>query len=46
MFGHKLHYEVKVMCGEISLKLRQMNWNIVGNIVNVVVDEPPSQIAV
>ena len=30
MFGHKLHYEIKVACGEISLKVRQTNWNHVG----------------
>jgi hypothetical protein len=29
--------------GEISLKLRQMNWNVVRINVNVVVDELPSQ---
>ena len=42
MFGHKLRYEIKVMFGEISLKLRQTNWDIVINNVNVVVDELPS----
>ena len=39
MFGHKPHYEMKVTFGEISLKLRQTNWNVVTNNVNVVVDE-------
>jgi hypothetical protein len=43
-FGHKLRYEIKVMFGEISLKLRQTNWNVARNNVNVVVDELPSQI--
>jgi len=37
---------MKVMFGEISRKLRQMNWNVAINNVNVVVDERPSQIAV
>jgi hypothetical protein len=45
-FGHKLCYEIKVTFGEVSLKLRQMNWNVAINDVNVVVDEPPSQITV
>jgi hypothetical protein len=31
------------MFGEISLKLRQTNWNVVKNDVNVVVGELPSQ---
>jgi hypothetical protein len=43
-FGHKLHYEIKVTCGEIFLKLRQTNWNVARINVNVVVDELPSQI--
>jgi hypothetical protein len=34
------------MFGEISLKPRQMNWNVARNNVNVVVDELPSQITV
>ena len=34
------------MFGEISLKLRTMNWNVVRINVNVVVDELPSQIVV
>jgi hypothetical protein len=42
-FGHKLCYEIKVMFGEISLKLHQTNWNVAKHIVNVVVDELPSQ---
>ena len=43
-FGHKVCYEIKVMFGENSLKLRQTNWNVAKNNVNVVVDELPSQI--
>jgi hypothetical protein len=43
MFGHKLRYETKDTFGEISLKLRQTNWNIVRNNVNVFADELPSQ---
>ena len=46
MFGHKLRYEIKVTFGEISLKLRQTNWNVAKNNVNVVDDELPSQIIV
>ena len=46
MFGHKLRYEIKVTFGEISLKLRQTNWNVAKNNVNVVDDEIPSQIEV
>jgi hypothetical protein len=38
-FGHKLPYVIKVLFGEISLKLHQTNWNVVRNNVNVVVDE-------
>ena len=45
-FGHKLRYETKVMFGEISLKLRQTNWNVAKNNVNVVADELPSQITI
>jgi hypothetical protein len=45
-FGHKLHYEIKVTVGEISLKLRQTNWNVARDNVNVVVDGLPSQITV
>ena len=45
-FGHKLHYKIKVMFGEISLQLYQTNWNVARNNVNVVVDELPSQIIV
>jgi hypothetical protein len=44
MFGHKLHYEIKVTFGEISLKLCQTKWNVAKNNVNVVVGELPSQI--
>ena len=38
-FGHNLRYETKGTFGEISLKLRQTNWNVVKNNVNVVDDE-------
>ena len=44
MFGHKLRYKIKVVLGQISLKLHQMNWNVARNNVNVVVDELPNQI--
>jgi hypothetical protein len=37
--GYKLRYEIKVMFGEISLKLRQTNWNVAINNVNVVASE-------
>ena len=46
VFGHKLRYEIKITFGEISLKLRQMNWTVARNNVNVVVDELPSQITI
>jgi hypothetical protein len=36
-FGLKLRYELKVIFGKISLKVRQMNWNV---------DELPNQITV
>jgi hypothetical protein len=39
-------YEIKVTFGEISLKLRQKNWNVARNNVNIVADELPSQIRV
>jgi hypothetical protein len=42
-FGHNLRYETKGTFGEISLKLRQTNWNVARNNVNVVADELPSQ---
>jgi hypothetical protein len=45
-FGYKLRYKIKFMIGEISLKLRQTNWNVAKNKVNVVLDELPSQITV
>ena len=45
-FGHKLRYKIKVTFGEISLKLRQTNWNVARNNVNVVADELPSQIII
>jgi hypothetical protein len=45
-FGYRLRYKIKVMCGEISLKLRQTNWNVAKNNVNVVVDELPSRITI
>ena len=37
-----MRYEIKVMFGEISFKLRQTNWNVAIKNVNVVVDELPS----
>jgi hypothetical protein len=43
-FGQKLRYAIKVTFGEISLKLRQTNWNVASNNVNVVANELPSQI--
>jgi len=46
MFGHKLHYEIKVTFGEISFKLHQTIWNVAINNVNVVADELPSQIKI
>jgi hypothetical protein len=46
MFGHKLHYEIRVTFREISLKHCQMNYNVVKNNVNVVVDELPSQVTI
>jgi hypothetical protein len=42
-FGHNLRYWSKGTLGEISLKLRQTNWNVVIKNVNVVADELPSQ---
>jgi hypothetical protein len=42
-FGHNLRYETKDTFGEIPLKLRQTNWNVARNNVNVVDDELPSQ---
>jgi hypothetical protein len=45
-FRHRLRYEIKVTFGEISPKLRQTNWNVAINNVNVVVDELPSQISI
>ena len=45
-FGHKFCYEIKVTFGEIPLKLRQTNWNIAINNVNVVANELPSQITI
>jgi hypothetical protein len=41
--GHKLRYKIKITFGEISLKFCQTNWNVARIIVNVVVDELPSQ---
>ena len=43
---YSLRYKMKVMFGEISLKLRQMNWNVVRNNVSDVFDELPSQIII
>jgi hypothetical protein len=45
MFGHNLRYVTKGTFGEISLKFRQMNWNVARNNINVVADELPSQSA-
>ena len=45
-FGHKLRYEIKVTFGEISLELRQTNWDVAIINVNVVVDELPSPITI
>ena len=42
-FGHNLCYETKDTFGKISFKLRQTNWNVAINNVNVVADELPSQ---
>jgi hypothetical protein len=39
-------YEIKVMFGEISLKLRQMNWNVARNNVSVVADKIPNQMTI
>jgi hypothetical protein len=44
--GHKLRYEIKVTFGKISLKVRQTNWNVARNNVNVVADELLSPIMV
>ena len=41
-----MHYKIKVTFGEISLKFRQINWNVARNNINVVVDELPSQITI
>ena len=38
-FGHKLRYEIKVTFGEISLKLRQTNWIVARNNINIVANE-------
>jgi len=43
MFGHNLRNETKGTFGEISLRLRQTNWNVAKNNVNVVANELPSQ---
>jgi hypothetical protein len=45
-FGHKLHYKIKIIFGEISLKLRRTNWNVDKNNENVVVDELLNQITI
>jgi hypothetical protein len=45
MFGHNLRYKTKGTFGENALKLRQTNWYVARNNVNVVVDELPSQSA-
>ena len=43
MFGHNLRNETKGTFGEISLQLRQTNWNVAKNNVNVAPNELPSQ---
>jgi hypothetical protein len=43
---YSLSFKIKVTFGEISLKLRQTNWNVARKNVNVVVDELPSQITI
>jgi hypothetical protein len=43
---YSLRFKIKVTFGEISLKLRQTNWNVARINVNVVVDELPSQITI
>ena len=45
-FGHKLRYVINVQFGKISLKLRQTNWNVAKNDVNVVADELSTQIII
>jgi hypothetical protein len=40
---YSLRFKIKVTFGEISLKLRQTNWNVARNNVNVVADELPSR---
>jgi hypothetical protein len=42
-FGHNLRYKTKGTFGEISFKVRQTNWNVAINNVDVVADELPSQ---
>jgi hypothetical protein len=43
-FGHNLRYKTKGTFGKISLKLRQTNWNVARNNVDVVANELPSQL--
>ena len=43
---YSLRFKIKVTFDGISLKLHQMNWNVVNNNVSVVVDELPSQITI
>jgi hypothetical protein len=43
---YSLRYKIKVTFGDISLKLRQTDWNVAKNNVNVVVDELSSQITI
>ena len=40
---YSLFFKIKVTFGEISLKLRQTNWNVARIDVNVVDDQLPSQ---
>jgi hypothetical protein len=44
--SYSLRFKIKVTFGEISLKLRQTNWNVAKINAIVVVDEIQSQITV
>ena len=43
---YSLCFQIKITFSEISLKVRQTNWNVAKNNVNVVVDGLPSQITI
>jgi hypothetical protein len=43
---YSLRFKIKVTFGEISLNLRQTNWNVAINNVNVVANQLPSQITI